>query len=322
MVKDLLVLLILYGHVAWVAEVRGNTVVIEEYNYNWSYGYYRRSIPISSVTGFIHFKDLTTPPNGNGNSGNSSNSPVNTGNLAPSGTYTFTSKAPIKSEPKFTAPDMAYYEAGSSVNYDKILDADGYRWLSYLSYQGNRRYIPLVKLSSSESNSKPITSSTAPTNNASTPSSEAKLPASGTYTFTHRLGIKSESRYSATDLAYYEAGSSVNYDKVLDADGYRWISYLSYQGNRRYIAVEKLSSGTASPSDQLNKPSTSNIPSSGSYTFTAVGYVKNEPRMSSVTLAQYNPGMSVNYDKVLNAEGRNWLSYVSASGIRRYIAIN
>ncbi|WP_306766728.1 MULTISPECIES: SH3 domain-containing protein [unclassified Streptococcus] len=29
------------------------------------------------------------------------------------------------------------------------------------------------------------------------------------------------------NLAYYDVGMTVNYDKVLEADGYRWISYLS-----------------------------------------------------------------------------------------------
>ncbi|MDU3070309.1 MAG: SH3 domain-containing protein [Streptococcus sp.] len=31
--------------------------------------------------------------------------------------------------------------------------------------------------------------------------------------------------------------------------------------------------------------------------------------------------MSVNYDKVLTADGRQWLSYITASGARRYVDI-
>lgn len=46
------------GHVAWVAEVSGNSVVIEEYNYNYNHNYYRRTIDKNTVSGFIHFKDL------------------------------------------------------------------------------------------------------------------------------------------------------------------------------------------------------------------------------------------------------------------------
>ena len=72
----------------------------------------------------------------------------NTGSsLASSGAYQFTERVSIKAEPKMSAPELAYYEAGNTVNYDKTLQADGYVWISYLSYAGNRRYIPVQKLS-------------------------------------------------------------------------------------------------------------------------------------------------------------------------------
>jgi surface antigen len=49
-----------FGHVAWVAEVSGSTVTIEEYNfhYDWLYGW--RTVA-SSAFRYIHFKDLATP---------------------------------------------------------------------------------------------------------------------------------------------------------------------------------------------------------------------------------------------------------------------
>lgn len=47
------------GHVAWVSDVRGAYVEVEEYNVPFNSGKYsKRVIPIKSVTGFIHFKDL------------------------------------------------------------------------------------------------------------------------------------------------------------------------------------------------------------------------------------------------------------------------
>ncbi len=67
--------------------------------------------------------------------------------------------------------------------------------------------------------------------------SQVTLPQSGTYHFTKRSYIKSSPTMSSPDLAYYDAGQSVNYDKVLISEGYQWISYISYAGNRRYIAV-------------------------------------------------------------------------------------
>ncbi|MGC4441260.1 SH3 domain-containing protein, partial [Streptococcus suis] len=44
-------------------------------------------------------------------------------------------------------------------------------------------------------------------------------------------------KMSSPELAYYDAGDGVNYDKVLLSDGHYWISYIAASGNRRYISV-------------------------------------------------------------------------------------
>jgi surface antigen len=48
-----------WGHVAYVVAVSGGTVTIEEYNHNFKGTYDKRSVPASSFTGYIHFKDPT-----------------------------------------------------------------------------------------------------------------------------------------------------------------------------------------------------------------------------------------------------------------------
>src|SRR5688572_23522727 len=54
------------GHLAWVADVIGTDVLIEEYNYGngFRHRYHSpaRTVPASSFTGFIHFKDLDSAP--------------------------------------------------------------------------------------------------------------------------------------------------------------------------------------------------------------------------------------------------------------------
>lgn len=47
-----------YGHVAWVSSVNGDNVTIEEYNRNWDGKYSTRTISKSSVSGYIHIKDI------------------------------------------------------------------------------------------------------------------------------------------------------------------------------------------------------------------------------------------------------------------------
>ena len=419
--------------------------------------------------------------------------------LPDAGTYTFKERSSIKAEPRVASPELAYYDAGMSVNYDKIVSGDGYQWLSYLSYNGNRRYVAVSKLAQQESKpsgtinienlsnlgfdvhitnvsggdkaiqgvSVPVwtaqngqddlvwhqadrqsdgsykvrinvsdhkaeageyivhlyyvqdgkmvgiggTSTTVPVQNAT----RHNLPASGSYTFTARTGIKAEPRVASPELAYYDAGMSVNYDKIVSGDGYQWLSYLSYNGNRRYVAVSKLAQQESKPSGTINIENLSNLgfdvhitnvsggdkaiqgvsvpvwtaqngqddlvwhqadrqsdgsykvrinvsdhkaeageyivhlyyvqdgkmvgiggtsttvpvqnatrhnlPASGSYTFTARSGIKTQPLVANPDVSYYDAGMSVNYDKVVNNDGYTWLSYLSYSGHRFYVAI-
>lgn len=253
-------------HVAWVVGVNGENVEIEEYNYGYTNRYNHRFIPRNSASGYIHFKDLkggnTTIPDAPTPTNNTG------GSLASSGAYQFTERVSIKAEPKVSAPELAYYEAGNTVNYDKTLQADGYVWISYLSYAGNRRYIPVQKLSTevkpevkgtinvTNKNDRGeylihlyyvidsgkqigVGGTTTTVESASTTSNPSKpsIPNSGVYTFKGHASIKAEPKISAPELAYYDAGNTVNYDSLIQADGHYWISYLSYSGARRYIEI-------------------------------------------------------------------------------------
>ena len=231
--------------------------------------------------------------------------------LPESGTYSFTGRASIKAEAKVSSPELAYYDKGMSVNYDKVLTADGHQWLSYMTASGARRYVDIatVKATETKPEAKPVAK----------PADKPSLPESGTYTFAGRASIKAEAKVSSPELAYYDKGMSVNYDKVLTADGHQWLSYVTASGARRYVDIATVK-GTetkpvAKPADQ---PS---LPESGTYTFTGRASIKAEAKVSSPELAYYDKGMSVNYDKVLTADGRQWLSYVTASGARRYVDI-
>lgn len=224
-----------YGHVAWVAEIVGGNIVVEEYNWirngGMDYTYHTQTQPTSKPAGFIHFKDLSgtpsTPISTTPSAGTSTG-----GSLPSSGTYRFTSRKGIKSEPRISSADIAYYDNGSSVNYDKTVIADNYEWISYVSYSGARRYIAINQVAT-----RPTTPVTTPSTSGQATSS---LPSSGIYRFTSRKGIKSEPKISSADIAYYDNGSSVNYDKTLVADNYEWISYVSYSGARRYIAINQV----------------------------------------------------------------------------------
>ena len=234
--------------------------------------------------------------------------PATTGavNLPATGTYTFTGRASIKAEAKVSSPELAYYDKGMSVNYDKVLTADGRQWLSYVTTSGARRYVDIAAV---KAEAKPEVKPVAK------PADKPNLPESGTYTFTDRASIKAEAKVSSPELAYYDKGMSVNYDKVLTADGRQWLSYVTASGNRRYVDIAAAKPEASQPAA---KPS---LPESGTYTFTSRASIKAEAKVSSPELAYYDKGMTVNYDKVLTADGRQWLSYVTTSGARRYVDI-
>ena len=235
-------------------------------------------------------------------------------NLPATGTYTFTGRASIKAEAKVSSPELAYYDKGMSVNYDKVLTADGHQWLSYMTASGARRYVDIatVKATETKPEVKPVAK----------PADQPSLPESGRYTFTGRASIKAEAKVSSPELAYYDKGMSVNYDKVLTADGHQWLSYVTASGARRYVdiaaAKEESKPETKPVAKPADKPS---LPESGTYTFTSRASIKAEAKVSSPELAYYDKGMTVNYDKVLTADGRQWLSYVTTSGARRYVDI-
>ena len=238
--------------------------------------------------------------------------PATTGaiNLPATGTYTFTGRASIKAEAKVSSPELAYYDKGMSVNYDKVLTADGRQWLSYVTTSGARRY---VDIAAAKAESKPA--SQPEVKPVAKPADKPSLPESGTYTFTGRASIKAEAKVSSPELAYYDKGMSVNYDKVLTADGRQWLSYATTSGARRYVDIAAAKPEASKPAA---KPS---LPESGRYTFTGRASIKAEAKVSSPELAYYDKGMSVNYDKVLTADGHTWLSYMTVSGARRYVDI-
>ena len=221
-------------------------------------------------------------------------------NLPASGSYTFTARTGIKTQPLVANPDVSYYDSGMSVNYDKVVNNDGYTWLSYLSYSGHRFYVAIAPTSVTKPVEQPVQPST---------------PSSGTYTFKERSSIKAEPSVASPELAYYDAGMSVNYDRLVTADGHTWLSYVSHGGNRRYVAIDGKATAVA-------QPVSPSLAATGTYTFTKPSSIKAQPNVASPELAYYDKGMSVRYDKVLTADGHTWLSYVTYSGARRYVDIS
>ena len=314
-------------HVAWVVGVNGENVEIEEYNYGYTNRYNHRFIPRNSASGYIHFKDLKggntripdapTPTNNTGSS------------IASSGSYQFTERVSIKAEPKISAPELAYYEAGNTVNYDKTLQADGYVWISYLSYAGNRRYIPVQKLSTEV---KPEVKGTINVLNKNDQSGTFDVVISNV---SSNVGLKEVQvpiwsvKNGQDDLKWYKAvkqsdGTYKTSVKISDHKNDRgeYLIHLYYViDSGKQIGVGGTTTTVESVSTTSN-PSKPSIPNSGVYTFKGHASIKAEPKISAPELAYYDAGNTVNYDSLIQADGHYWISYLSYSGARRYIAIS
>ena len=314
-------------HVAWVVGVNGENVEIEEYNYGYTNRYNHRFIPRNSASGYIHFKDLK---GGNTSIPDAPTPTDNTGsNLASSGSYQFTERVSIKAEPKMSAPELAYYEAGNTVNYDKTLQADGYVWISYLSYAGNRRYIPVQKLSTEV---KPEVKGTINVINKNDQSGTFDVVISNV---SSNVGLKEvqvpiwSAKNGQDDLKWYKAvkqsdGTYKTSVKISDHKNDRGeylihLYYVTDSGKQIGVGGTTTTIESASTTSNPSKPS---IPNSGVYTFEGHASIKAEPKISAPELAYYDAGNTVNYDSLIQADGHYWISYLSYSGARRYIAIS
>lgn len=158
---------------------------------------------------------------------NSSQEPIENG-LAKTGVYNIIGSTEVKNEAKISSQTQFTLEKGDKINYDQVLTADGYQWISYKSYSGVRRYIPVKKLTTSSEKAK---------DEATKPTSYPNLPKTGTYTFTKTVDVKSQPKVSSPVEFNFQKGEKIHYDQVLVVDGHQWNSYKSYSGIRRYIEI-------------------------------------------------------------------------------------
>ena len=308
---------------------KGNQVnydkVLDAENARWisyvSYSGIRRYAKVGELTKVL--EEVTEPE--------STETSKNRKPQSATGTYVFQDTAQVRNDPKLSSLVQFEFRKGDRVYYDKVLTSDDYNWISYVSYSGIRRYVSLNKVEKATVDTpKTQTPQKEESKPATTTKSEAStLPANGTYIFTDKADVRNDAKISSPVQFEFRKGDRVNYDKVLTSDDYNWISYVSYSGTRRYVALNKVEKTSAETSQKEEAKSTTlmeevkpSLPSSGKYTFTNTVEVHNEAKLSSPVQFEFKKGESVNYDKALVADDYSWISYVSYSGIRRYVALN
>lgn len=68
------------------------------------------------------------------------------------------------------------------------------------------------------------------------PTAPQRVPASGWYTVKYATNVHNTPSDQAPVVAVYSPGQGFNYDSYIDTNGYRWLSYISRSGVRRYVA--------------------------------------------------------------------------------------
>lgn len=71
---------------------------------------------------------------------------------------------------------------------------------------------------------------------APAPDTSGLVPQNATFVAYGGNNIRRAPSLSGEIVAQLAAGETVQYDSYIDAEGYRWISYIGYSGNRNYVA--------------------------------------------------------------------------------------
>lgn len=130
-------------------------------------------------------------------------------------------------------------------------------------------------------------------------------------------------------LDQYHLGESVVYDQVVITDKYTWISWLSTSGRRVYMAIkdrltgERFGDCTDIPSTSIGAETINQQYSESGICYPRMTMnIRDLPCASTGTiLDQYYVGESVIYDYVVKTDKYVWISWLSRSGNRRYMAV-
>ena len=63
-----------------------------------------------------------------------------------------------------------------------------------------------------------------------------EYPDKGTFEFNTSVNVRNSPRLDNKPVALYTKGERVNYDRILYGASYTWLSYISHNGTRRYVA--------------------------------------------------------------------------------------
>ena len=153
-----------------------------------------------------------------------------------------------------------------------------------------------------------------------------RIPETGVFYPNQTVNVRKLPSRSAQVIAQYYKGENVYYDSYVVNDGHIWLSYVSFSGTRHYVAWrvkggEKFGYiGDSNSGNGENQADFYRVAENGMFYPNQTVNVRNYPGRSGSVTAQYHKGESLNYDSYVVNDGHVWLSYVSFTGVRQYVA--
>lgn len=216
----------------------------------------------------------------------------------------------VRDHPSTRGSVVAQYISGQSLAYDSYVINDGYIWLSYISYSGPRRYVAWRVRNGQTFGTIPSSASGGFT----------RVPETGRFYPNTTINVRDHPSTSGNILAQYVSGQNFVYDSYVVNNGYVWLSYIATSGARRYVAWRVQNGQTFGTIPSGSGGGFTRISETGTFISNTTINVRDYPSTRGYRVAQYVSGQRLVYDSYVVREGYVWLSYISYSGLRRYMA--
>jgi len=156
--------------------------------------------------------------------------------------------------------------------------------------------------------------------NPGTNESFTRISETGTFYPNTTINVRDYPSTQGNVVAQYTTGESLIYDSYVVNDGYVWLSYISFSGPRRYLAWRVHGGETFGTIPSGANEGFTPISETGTFYPNTTINVRDYPSTQGNVITQYTAGESLVYDSYVINDGYVWLSYISFSGPRRYLA--
>lgn len=152
---------------------------------------------------------------------------------ANSGTFTVGgSTVNVRRSPSTDGEVVAQYSPGQVIEYDSIVEGDGYRWISYVGGSGNRNYVAIGTADGSQSfghlNGGASTTTSADTDSGSVESDFSSISGTWVNAQGEKLTISSDGRFTGNTLFGYKTDALITANEAIGNAYSRDKGYFQY----------------------------------------------------------------------------------------------